>query len=318
LRRIGLAVVLSLTLASVVAEAQQAGKVYRIGWLASAPVPTSLDAFRDGLRVLGYVEGSNLVIEQRYANGKPERLAALVAELVQADVDVIVTTGNPATSAAKTTAGSTPVVFVAGNPVEAGLVMSLARPGGNLTGLNLLPIELNAKRMELLKAAFPRVSRVAVLFEPRHLSTTIPPVEAAARSLGLQVMRLEVRSVDEIERSLGTAARSSVGALMPVSSSLFHSGRQRIVSLVAKHRLPAIYEHRDFTEAGGLLSYGPDVHSVNRRVAAYVDKILKGVKPADLPVEQPTKYDLVVNMKTAKALGLTIPPSVLGRADEII
>jgi len=192
MRLIGLPLILAvgLALATLTAEAQQPGKVYRIGWLAPASLPTTLDAFRDGLRVLGYVEGNNLVIEQRYANGKPERLAGLVAELVGANADVIVTTGNPATAAAKTTAGSTPVVFVAGDPVEAGFVASLARPGGNMTGVNTLPGELNAKRLELLREAFPKMSRVAVLFEPRHLSSTIPQVEAAARSLGLQVTRL--------------------------------------------------------------------------------------------------------------------------------
>jgi putative tryptophan/tyrosine transport system substrate-binding protein len=320
MRRIGLAVALavSLTLAPLVAEAQQTGKVYRIGWLAPASLPTTLDAFRDGLRVFGYVEGNNLVIEQRYANGKPERLAGLVAELVGAKADVIVTTGNQATAAAKTTTGSIPVVFVAGDPVEAGFVASLARPGGNMTGVNTLPGELNAKRLELLKEALPKVSRVAVLFEPRQLSTSIPPIEAAASSLGLQVTRLEVHGADDFERALAAAARSHVGALMPVSSALFHGERKRIVSLAAKHRLPAMYEHRDFADAGGLLSYGPDILFLNRRVAAYVDKILKGAKPADLPVEQPTKFELVINLKTAKALGLTIPQTILLQAAQVI
>jgi putative tryptophan/tyrosine transport system substrate-binding protein len=320
MRRIGLAVVLavSLTLASLVAEAQQIGKVYRIGWLAPASLPTTLDAFRDGLRVFGYVEGNNLVIEQRYANGKPERLAGLVAELVGAKADVIVTTGNQATAAAKTTTGSIPVVFVAGDPVEAGFVAGLARPGGNMTGVNTLPGELNAKRLELLREAFPKVSRVAVLFEPRQLSTTIPQIEAAASSLGLQVTRLEVHGAYDFERALVAAARSHVGALMPVSSALFHGERQRIVSLAAKHRLPAMYEHRDFVDAGGLLSYGPDILFLNRRVAAYVDKIFKGAKPADLPVEQPTKFELVINLKTAKALGLTIPQTILLQAAQVI
>jgi ABC-type uncharacterized transport system substrate-binding protein len=214
MRLIGLAVVLavSLTLASLVAEAQQTGKVYRIGWLAPASLPTTLDAFRDGLRVFGYVEGNNLVIEQRYANGKPERLAGLVAELVGAKADVIVTTGNQATAAAKSTTGSIPVVFVAGDPVEAGFVASLARPGGNMTGVNTLP-GINAKRLELLREAFPKVSRVAVLFEPRQLSTTIPQIEAAASSLGLQVMRLEVHGAYDFERALAAAVRSHVGAL---------------------------------------------------------------------------------------------------------
>jgi putative tryptophan/tyrosine transport system substrate-binding protein len=219
--------------APLVGEAQQAGRVYRIGWLAPAPLPTTLDAFRDELRVFGYVESNNLVIEQRYANGKPERLASLVAELVGASADVIVTTGNPATAAAKATASSTPVVFVVGDPVEAGFVASLAHPGGNMTGLNTLPAQLNAKRLELLREAFPKVSRVAILFEPRHLSTSVLQVEAAARSLGLRVTRLEVRGAYDFERAFEAAARNHVGALMPVSSALFHGERQRIVSLAA-------------------------------------------------------------------------------------
>jgi putative tryptophan/tyrosine transport system substrate-binding protein len=304
--------------APLVGEAQQAGRVYRIGWLAPAPLPTTLDAFRDELRVFGYVESNNLVIEQRYANGKPERLASLVAELVGASADVIVTTGNPATAAAKATASSTPVVFVAGDPVEAGFVASLAHPGGNMTGLNTLPAQLNAKRLELLREAFPKVSRVAILFEPRQLSTSVLQVEAAARSLGLRVTRLEVRGAYDFERAFEAAARNHVGALMPVSSALFHGERQRIVSLAALHRLPTIYEHRDFAEAGGLFSYGPDILALNRRAAAYVDKIFKGAKPADLPVEQPTKFELVINLKTAKGLGLTIPQTILLQATQVI
>jgi len=298
--------------------AQPAGRVYRIGWLAPGSQPTSLDALRDGLRVFGYVEGKNLVIEQRYASGKSESLPGLVAELVRAHIDVIVTIGNVATAAAKAAAASTPVVFVAGNPVEAGFAESLAHPGGNMTGVDTLPRELDKKRLELLKEAFPKVSRVAVLLETRHLSTTIPGVEAAARALGLEVTRLEVRADDDIEGAFGVIARHPVGALMPLSSALFHGERRRIVRLAAKYRLPAMYEHRDFAEAGGLLSYGPDILSLNKRAGAYIDKILKGAKPGDLPIEQPTKFELVINFKTAKALGLTLPPSLLQRADQVI
>jgi len=299
------------------AEAQQAGKVYRIGWLGPESLPKSLDAFRDGLRAFGYVEGSNFVIAQRYASGKSERLPGLVADLVATNVDVIVTIGNVATAAAKAAAGSTPVVFVAGNSVEAGFVESLARPGGNMTGLDTLPRELDKKRLELLKEAFPKVSRIAVLFETRHLSTTIPHVEAAAHSLGLEIIRLEVPAADDIERAFGTLAKNPVGALMPLSSALFHVERQRIVRLVAQYRLPAIYEHREFVDAGGLLSYGPDILSLNRRAGAYVAKILKGSKPAELPVEQPTKFELILNLKSAKALGLAIQQSLLLRADDV-
>jgi len=229
-----------------------------------------------------------------------------------------VTIGNDATATAKTTAGSIPVVFVAGNSVEAGFVESLAHPGGNMTGVDTLPRELDKKRLELLKEAFPKVFRIAILFETRHLSTTIPQVEVAARSLGLEVTRLEVRAAGDIEGTFGAVARNQVGALMPVSSALFHGERRRIVRLAAKYRLPAMYENQEFADAGGLLSYGPDILSLNRRTATYVDKILKGAKPAELPVEQPTKFELVINLKTAKALGLTIPPSLLGRADQVI
>src|SRR5262245_43147635 len=222
-----------------------------------------------------------------------------------------------ATAAAKATAGPTPVVFVAGNSVETGLVESLAHPGANMTGVDTLPRELDKKRLELLKEAFPKVSRIAILFQTRHLSRTIPQVEAAARSLGLKVTRLEVRAPDDIEPVFGALTRNPVGALMPVSSALFHGERRRIVRLAAKYRLPAMYEHRDFVEAGGLLSYGPDILSLNRRAGAYVDKILKGIKPKDLPVEQPTKFELVLNLQTAKALGLTVPQSLLSRVDEV-
>src|SRR5262245_47911790 len=308
----------SILVAPLTAEAQTAAKVYRIGWLAPAPLPTTLDSFRDGLHALGYVEGNNFAVEERYAMGKPERFAPLVAQLLRANVDLIVTTGNEATAAAKATAGPTPVVFVAGNSVETGLVESLARPGGNMTGVDTLPRELDKKRLQLLKEAFPKVSRVAILFETRHLSTTVPQVEAAARSLALEITRMEVRAGDNIEHAFGTVARNSVGALMPVSSALFHGERQRIVLLAAKYRLPAMYENRDFADAGGLLSYGPDILSLNRRAATYVDKILKGAKPADLPVEQPTKFELVINLKTAKALGVTIPQTLLLRADQLI
>ena len=307
-----------LLAAPLVSEAQPARKVYRIGWLAPESLPNALAAFRNGLREFGYVEGSNLVIEQRYASGKSEPFPSLVADLVATNVDVIVTIGNVATGAAKAAAGSTPVVFVAGNSVEAGFVDSLARPGGTMTGLDTLPRELDKKRLELLKEAFPKVSRIAVLFETRHLSTTIPQVEATARSLGLEVTHLEVPAADDIERVFAAIARNPVGALMPVSSALFHGERRRIVRLAAKYRVPAIYEHRDFAETGGLLSYGPDIFALNRRAGAYVDKILKGSKPADLPVEQPTKFELVINRKTAKTLGLTIPPSLLARADQVI
>jgi putative ABC transport system substrate-binding protein len=301
----------------LVAQVPPVGKVYRIGWLAPAPVPSNLQAFRDGMRALGYAEGNNLVIVQRYAIGA-EQQAGVAAELVAASVDVFMSSSLASAQAAKNTAGSTPVVFVTGNPVESGLVVSLARPGGKLTGLSLIIAGLDAKRLQLLREFFPKVSRVGVLMTPRHLELAIPGVEAAARSLGLEVVRLEVRVADDIEPALDAAAKDRIGALMPLSTPLFNAEKQRIVSLAAKHRLPAMYEHRDFTEAGGLLSYGPDIVDVFRHAAGYVDKIIKGAKPADLPVEQPTKVELVINLKTARALGIMIPQALLQRADEVI
>ena len=321
MRLIGLPLILAvgLALATLTAEAQQTGKVYRIGWLAPASLPTTLDAFRDGLRVLGYVEGNNLVIEQRYANGKPERLAGLVAELVGANADVIVTTGNPATAAAKTTAGSTPVVFVAGDPVEAGFVASLARPGGNMTGVRT---HFRGTQREAAGAAQGGVPQDVSCRRPLRAAAPVehdPPGRGGGAFAGpAGHASREVHGAYDFERALGAAARSNAGALMPVSSALFHGERHRIVSLAAKHRLPAMYEHRDFTEAGGLLSYGPDIRFLNRRVATYVDKIFKGAKPADLPVEQPTKFELVINLKTAQALGLEVPATLLALADEVI
>jgi len=299
------------------AQLSPPGKVYRVGWLAPAPVPSNLEAFRAGMRALGYAEGNNLVIVQRYAI-EAEQLAGLAAELAAARVDVFMTSSRPAAQAAKNAAGSTPVVFVTGNPVETGLVASLARPGGNLTGLSLINMGLDAKRLQLLKEFLPKVSRVGVLMEPRHLRLNIPEVEAAARSLGLEIVRLEVRVADDIEPALDAAAKDRVGALLPFSTPLFNAEKQRIVSLAAKHRLPAIYEARDFTEAGGLMSYGPDIFDVFRRAAGYVDKILKGAKPGELPIELPTRFEFVINLKTAKALGLTIPTVLLLQADEVI
>jgi putative ABC transport system substrate-binding protein len=299
------------------AQIQPAGKVYRIGWLAPAPVPSTLEGFRAGLRALGYVEGNNFVIVERYAIG-PEQLAGLAAELVAARVDVLMVSSNTAARAAKNTAGAAPVVFVSGGPVEAGLVLSLARPGGNLTGLSVMGVGLEAKRLQLLKETFPSLSHVGVLTTSTVRQSVITELEAAARSLGLEMTRLEVRVADDLEPALAAAANHRAGAILPMSSPLFAAEKHRIVTLATKHRLAAMYEHRDFTEAGGLMSYGPDIFDVFRRAAGYVDKILKGARPADLAVEQPTKVELVINLKTARALGLTIPQSLLLRADEVI
>jgi ABC-type uncharacterized transport system substrate-binding protein len=318
MRRIALAVVLAVSLLAAVlaSEAQPVSKTYRIGWLAPAPIPENLEAFRSGLRVLGYVEGNNVAIEQRNAVGKLP-LAAAAAEVVRINPDVIVADGSSAAIALKPMVGSIPLVFVSGDPVGWGLVPSLSRPG-HMTGLALISTDLNVKRLGLLKEAFPRISRLGILYEPRHAKNMIPPVEAGARALALSLTRLEVREVDDIESAFAVAVRERVDAVMPVSSALFDAEKHRLVSLAARHRLPTIYEHRAYPEAGGLMSYGPDIRDVFRRAAGYVDKILKGAKPADLPVEQPTKFELVINLKTAKALGLTIPPSVLTRADQVI
>jgi putative ABC transport system substrate-binding protein len=310
----GLGAVLAAPLA---AEAQPPGKEYRVGWLASAPIPENLQAFRDGLRALGYVEGTNLVIEARYAVGK-KPLDTAAVEMLGSRPDVIVTDGSVAAIAVKANAAAIPVVFVSGDPIGMGLVPSLARPGGTLTGLALISTELNVKRLGLLKEAFPNVSRLGILYEARQAKLMIPPIDVGARSLGLSLTHLEVQDVDGIERAFGAALRKHVEAVMPLSSALLDAEKQRLVMLAEKHRLPAIYEHRPFPEAGGLMSYGPDIQEVFRRAASYVDRILKGARPADLPVEQATKFELVINLKTAHGLGVTIPPSLLLRADQVI
>jgi putative ABC transport system substrate-binding protein len=307
-----------LLAAPLTVEAQPAAHLYRIGWLAPAANLDNLDAFRASLRWLGYVEGTNLTIEPRYAGGALEDLAVAAATLMRSKPDVIVTDGSAAAAAAKRTTSAIPIVFVAGDPVGMGLIPLLSKPGGNLTGLAIISTELNVKRMELLRELFPRESRLGVLYEPRQLKKMIPPMEAGARSLGFQLFRLEARSSDDIDAAFSAAVRERVAAVMPVASALFHAEKQRLVRLAAKHRLPTIYENRAFPEAGGLMSYGPDVQEVFRRAATFVDRILKGSKPADLPVEQPTKFELVINLKTARTLGLTIPPSLLQRADQVI
>ena len=299
------------------AQAQTAGKVYRVGWLGPVPIASILDGFSRGMRALGYAEGDNLVIEQRYAIGA-EQLAGLAAELVAARVDVFMAVSTNSAQAAKNTAGATPVVFVGSYVVERGLVQSLARPGGHVTGLSLIGSDLEAKRLQLLKEVVPKVSRVGVLMPPGQNRFSMPGVEAAARLLGLGISRLEVQVADDIEPAFETAAKDRVGALFTLSSPLFNSQKQRIINLAAKHRVPAMYEDREFAEAGGLMSYGPDLADVFRRAAGYVDKILKGARPGDLPVEQPTRFALVINLQTAKALGLTIPQALLLRADEVI
>ena len=316
----------ALLASPLAAEAQQAAKVARIGYLSPnlAANRHMQEAFRQGLRDLGYVEGRNLVIEYRDAEGKADRLPALAAELVALKVDVIVAAGPPAALAAKQATRTLPIVFASsGDPVTSGLVTSLARPGGNVTGLSAVAPELVGKCLEQLKQAVPGVSRVAVLWQPGGLGERtdkyiLKEAEVAARALGVRLQFVEARGPADFDRAFSDMTRARAGALTVLSTPMFVSERRRLVDLAAKNRLPAVYPWREFVDAGGLMSYGPNLADMFRRAATYVDKILKGAKPADLPVEQPTKFELVINLKTAKALGLTIPPSLLGRADEVI
>jgi len=307
-------------------KAQQAAKIARIGYLAGnlAAAPRLEEALRQGLRDLGYVEGRNVVIEIRDAEGKPERLPALAAELVALKVDVIVAPNTPQALAAKQATRTLPIVFsFVADPVASGLVTSLARPGGNVTGLSSLSPELVGKRLELLTQAVPGVSRVAVLWQPgfqgeRTDKDMLKGADVAARALGVRLQFVEAQGPADIDRAFSDMTRARAGALTVVGNTMFITERRRLVDLAAKNRLPAVYARREYVDAGGLMSYGSNIADLFRRTATYVDKILKGAKPADLPVEQPTKFELVINLKTAKALGLTIPPALLGRADEVI
>ena len=308
------------------AQAQQAATAPRIGYLATdlAASPHLTEAFRRGLRDLGYVEGRHVVVEYRSAEGKIERLPALAAELVSLKVDVIVAPNTPPALAAKHATRTIPIVFIgAGEPVASGLVTSLARPGGNVTGLSAVSPELVGKWLELLKQIVPGVSRVAALWQPgamdEHSETEmLKGAEAAARTLGVRLQFVEAREPADIDRAFADMSRERAGALTVRPAPMFVSERRRLVELAAKNRLPAVYAWREFVDAGGLMAYGPNLADLYRRAATYVDKILKGAKPGDLPVEQPIKFELVINLKIAKALGLTIPQSVLGRADEVI
>jgi putative ABC transport system substrate-binding protein len=313
-----------LLLGPVSAEAQQSKKVPRIGYL-SVLSPSSdsdrIEAFRQGLRDLGYVEGTSVRIEFRYVDGKLDRLAYLAGELVRLNVDVIVAGGSTAIRATKNATKSIPIVMAHGSdPVELGYVASLARPGGNITGLTHLAPELGGKRLELLKDIVAQLSRVAVLTDPGtggH-GPQIKELEVAAPALGLQLRPMEVRAPDELESAFSAMAKWRAGAFIGLQQPTLDRLRQRIVNLAAKNRLPAMYPNSEYVETGGLMSYAADIAAMFRRSAVYVDKILKGAKPADLPVEQPTKFEFIVNLKTAKQIGLTIPPNVLARADRVI
>jgi putative tryptophan/tyrosine transport system substrate-binding protein len=307
---------------SVSAEAQQPTKVPRIGLLLQAP-PTEpqVEAFRQGLRDLGYIEGKNILTEYRHTEGKPDRLPRFAAELVRLKVDVIVVSGALATSAAKDATREIPIVMaVSGDPVGSGHIASLGRPGGNITGLTNLAPELGGKRLELLKEVIPGLSRVAIVSDPTNpiFKLQLGEIESAAQALKLQLQIMEVREPDDFDSAFGAAKKSRAGALGTLASAFLSAYRQRLVDAAEKSRLPAMYHNSGFVEVGGLMSYGVNSGDLYRRAAVYVDKILKGAKPADLPVEQPTKFELVINLRTAKQLGLTIPQSVLYRADRII
>ena len=314
-----------LLAAPLAAEAQQAGRVPRIAWLGGQARETAhpyVQAFQRGLKDLGWIEGQNIVIEWRFSGGRAELLPDLAAELVRLRVDLIVVPSSPTALAAKNATKTIPLVTVAvGDPVALGLVASLARPGGNITGLtNSVGPEIAGKQLELLKEVVPRVSRMAVLWNPntRGNALALRETEIAARALGLELQPLEARSLNDFDRAFAAMTAKRAGALLVLGDVMFSTHRNRLADLAAKNRLPAMYAARESVEAGWLMSYGPNTPELFRRAATYVDKILKGAKPGDLPIEQPTKFELVINLKTAKTLGLTIPPSLLQRADQVI
>ena len=318
-----LVLVLGLLGATLAAEAQPTSKTPRVGLVLSgspADAEPLLAAFRQGLRERGYVEGQTVVIAPRFADAV-QRLPDLVAELVRINVDVIVTQGTPAAQAARRATGTIPIVMAtSGDPVAAGLVASLARPGGNVTGNSILGPELVGKRLELLTEIVPSISRVVVVLNPTNPlhALHMRELEAPAKTLGVTLQPLEARSADDLERVFRMAVSGRAGAVLVFGDPVLTAHRARMANLAAKNRLPAIYELSGFAEAGGLINYGPNLHELFRRAAGYVDRILKRARPADLPVQQPTQFELVINLRTAKALGLTIPQSLLMRADKVI
>jgi putative tryptophan/tyrosine transport system substrate-binding protein len=318
------ALAFSLVFASLTADAQPAGRTVTIGYLgnSSAALESNLvDAFREGLRQLGYVEGRNLILKFEWAEGQQGRHSALARALVRLTPDVILTAGTPGTLAAKQATQSIPIVTaIAGDAVATGLVASLAKPGGNVTGLSTLAPELDGKRLELLKEAVPKLSRVAVLRNPANPFTTIAwkAMQPAAEALGLTLQPVDASSPDDLDRALARITTAPPDGLVLIVDRFLASYRASIVQFVVKNRLPGMFPYREFAQEGGLMTYGPDYADLFRRTATYVDKILKGAKPGDLPIEQPTKFELVLNLKTAKALGLMIPQSILVRADEVI
>ncbi len=305
-------------------EAQQTGKVRRIGFLGNSTAALEanlIGPFREGLRDLGYVEGKNLLIEWRWAEGKYERFPALIAELIASKIEVIVTAGTPASHAVKKATSSIPLVMVAvGDPVGTGLIASLARPGGNITGLTSIAADLEGKRLELLREVVPKLSHVAVFWNSASPFQVVAEkeVQAAARLLRIKVLSLGVQASEQLDNAFATIRKERPGALNVLADRLFLHNRARIIEFAVQNRLPGVHAYVELVEAGGLMSYGPSYAGMHRRAPYFVDRILKGTKPADLPVEQPMKFELVINLKTAKQIGVTIPQSVLYRADKVI
>jgi len=305
-------------------EAQQPGKISRIGFLGNSTAALEanlVEPFRQGLRDLGYVEGRNILIEYRWAEGKYERFPELIGELVRLKVEIIVTAGTPAAVAVKKAAPTIPLVMAAvGDPIGTGLIASLAQPGGNITGLTAIAADLEGKRLELLREVIPKLSHVAVLWNPASSFQVVAEkeVQAAARAFKMKVLSLGVQSPEQFDNAFATIRRVRPGALLVLADRLFLHNRARIMDFAVQNRLPGVYAYLELVEAGGLMSYGPSYADMHRRAATFVDKILKGTKPADLPVERPMKFELVINLKAAKQIGLTIPPNVLARADRVI
>ena len=315
---------------AVKAEAQQTGKIPRVGilFIGSRDQP-HLEAFKQGLRERGYTEGKNIVLDYRYAEGKVDRLPSLAAELVQLNVDVIVTTSGNSAKAASEATKTIPIVLTTGaDPVKSGLAESLAKPGGNVTGLSIIEEDLSGKRVDILKETFPKMTRMAYLWHPLAVSysaadttsgnPSYDQVEKATKTAGVQLLSYKVRTLAEIERAFADMPKVRPHALVVLQSPLMTLNSKKIVELALKQRLPGMYPTRQFAEEGGLMAYGPLIGDLYRRAATYVDKILKGTKPYDLPVEQPTKFEFVINLKAAKQIGLEVPPNVLARADRII
>ena len=325
--RFSVTAILCILLVLLASCAQQPPKIARVGWMSIAtPTAPALnyDVFRQGMRDLGYVEGENLILEPRYSGGKNELLPELIADLERVGVDVIVAGPFGVLRVAKQTVTQTPIVMTpSADPVVAGIVESLDRPGGNVTGITEMAPQLTPKRLEMLKAVVPTLNRVAILWQPGTLSDEafkqmLKDTQATARPLGIQLQVVEAKEVADFDRAFTAMVKERAEALIVMINPMFNVQRRHIIERAEKHRLPAIYEWKEFVQGGGLLSFGADVQDIYRRSAGFVDKILRGAKPADLPVEGPTRFDIAVNLKTAKALGLTIPQSILVRADRVI